>query len=200
MEVGSYRKKGEEPRRNKDGVKLFEPTSRQVLYDKVSKTWIPHRKRVYLIWFKYLQHCERDKTRNVDWTKYSGWGSRNEILESKFDEWWNSNWRDLFGVKTRGDTPKFPTQGKLSSYEPLRTGLLVYEYGLKYPKLTSVKLSQKILKRESQKRYVIYGFELPDVSGDDEFIYPYESINSKVSIFRKKTRQTMDNVCIGKFP
>ena len=44
------------------------------------------------------------------------------------------------------------------------------------------------------------GFELPDVSGDDEFIYPYESINSKISIFRKKTRQTMDNICQGKFP
>jgi len=51
--------------------------------------WIPHRKRVFLYWFKYLQQAELSPRHNVDWTKYDGWGGANAVLGMKFDNWWD---------------------------------------------------------------------------------------------------------------
>ena len=48
--------------------------------------WIPHLKRTYLYWFKFLQECERSAEHKVNWKKYKSWGSSNYILGVKFDE------------------------------------------------------------------------------------------------------------------
>ena len=48
--------------------------------------WIPHRKRVYLYWFKYLQQAELSPRHTVDWTQYDGWGGANAVLGMKFDD------------------------------------------------------------------------------------------------------------------
>ena len=74
--------------------------------------WIPYRKRVYLYWFKYLIEAERDTKLKVDWTKYKGWGGSNVILGSKFDEWWEDRWEDLFGLEKRTSKQKFPLSRK----------------------------------------------------------------------------------------
>ena len=80
----------------------FDPKSRWVKYDKESQLWIPSRKRIFLYWFKFLQHAERDSSRKVDWKKYEGWGGANYILGTKFDDFWEQNWKELFGVKNEG--------------------------------------------------------------------------------------------------
>ena len=92
------KKKNESLRRSKEGKVLFEPVSRYVMYDNKTKLWVNHRKRVYLIWFKFLQHCHRDKNFKVDWSKYQGWGGWNLLMDTDFDTWWNRNWVNLFGV------------------------------------------------------------------------------------------------------
>ena len=86
--------------RNKVGRKLFQPKShRQVQYHKESKLWIPHRKRLYLYWFKFLQIAEQDPKRKVNWKKYKGWGGANVVLGSRFRAWWLDRWVDLFSVE-----------------------------------------------------------------------------------------------------
>jgi len=74
--------------------------------------WIEARKRVYLYWFKFLQHAERSNDYTVDWKQYRGWGGANEILGSKFDDWWEAHWKELFGAKNEGDTAKFSVNNK----------------------------------------------------------------------------------------
>ena len=76
------------------------------------KLWIPHRKRTYLYWFKFLQLSEQDPNRNIDWSKYNGWGGANAVLGMKFDDWWKDHWVELFGIKNEGDEPKFPLTTK----------------------------------------------------------------------------------------
>ena len=89
--------------------------------------WIPHRKRVFLYWFKYLQQAELSPRHNVDWTKYDGWGGANAVLGMKFDNWWDDNWKELFGTKDRNGTPKFPISTKQPKTEGLRLSLLCWE-------------------------------------------------------------------------
>ena len=89
--------------------------------------WISHRKRVYLYWFKYLQHAELSPNHEVDWTQYSGWGGANAVLGMKFDEWWNDNWIELFGTKDRSATPKYPINTKQPKTEAIRLSMLCWE-------------------------------------------------------------------------
>jgi len=101
--------------------------------------WIPSRKRNYLYWFKFLQHAEQSSAHQVDWTKYPGWGGANEVLGSRFDEWWEPRWEKMFAFPTR--TPD-QTKGKflLSTNKPkteaIRMALLVYEYRNTKPDMT----------------------------------------------------------------
>ena len=115
--------------RNKVGRKLFQRTSqRQVQYHKESKLWIPHRKRVYLYWFKFLQIAEQDTKRKVNWKKYKGWGDAKYILGVKnFDVFWNDKWKELFGLKTIKDIQRFPISTSKPKIENIRTSWLVYQ-------------------------------------------------------------------------
>ena len=89
--------------------------------------WIPHRKRVYLYWFKYLQQAELSARHTVDWMQYDGWGGPNAVLGMKFDDWWNDNWKELFGTKDRRATPRYPISTKQPKTEALRLSLLCWE-------------------------------------------------------------------------
>ena len=194
------RRKNDSVRRSNEGKVLFEPVSRYVMYDNKTKLWISHRKRVYLIWFKFLQHCHRDKNFKVDWSKYQGWGGFNLLMDTDFDTWWNRNWVNLFGVKERGETPRFPTnpKTKISDYNSLRLYLLVYEYGLKYLKLDSYEISQKIQKRETFKRYPVPSFT--EGLGFDGGVIDKKVIQRRMSNYRKRGKEIMDHVCKGVFP
>ena len=98
-----------------------------IRYDKSQGLWIQHRKVVYLYWYKFLQHAERDDRYNVDWSKYESWGGRESVIKTKFDIWWKEYWRDLFGFhEGQPETAKFHTQATPRA-DDLRTTLLIYE-------------------------------------------------------------------------
>ena len=193
------RRKNDSVRRSNDGRVQFEPVSRQVMYDKDSGLWIPFRKRTYLLWFKFLQHCERHPDKTVDWSKYDGWGDSNYILGVSFDEFWKDNWVNLFSTKNRGDTPRYGLSNNHSKhYNGWRLFLLVYEYSIKYPDLANYEISQLIQKRESFKRYPIPSFTETvnfDTMGIDKRV-----IQRRMSEYRKRGNEIMDNVCQGQFP
>ncbi len=195
-----YRRKGDKVRQSEEGKVLFEPTSRQVMYDKNNKLWISHRKRVYILWFQYLQHCLRDKNFNVNMKMYKGWGNENYILGVKPDEFWKDNWVKLFGIKKRGDTPKFPTnpKTKISDFNLLRLCKLIYDYEKKYPQLSSYEISQKIQKRESFKRYPVPSFT--EGIGVDGGHIDKRTIQRRMSNYKKRCKEIMTNVCNGLFP
>ena len=195
--VEKYRRKNDPVRKNKEGRTLFEPVHRsQVL--KREGHWIPRRKRTYILWFKFLQYCERDKSRIVDWSKYDGWGSSNYILGVKPDDWWKDNWKELFGTKERGQNPKYDVSTQNIKFDGLRIPLLVYEYSLKFPDLPNYELSQKIQERESKKRYPIPSFT--EGLGVDGGVIDKRTVQRRMSNYIKRGNEIMDNVCLGKFP
>ena len=200
MDISRYRRKNQPHLKNKLGHNLYEPTSRQVLYDKKSKRWIPYRKRCFHLWFKFLQHCERDENRTVNWKKYRGWGGRDYILSVKFDEFWKDKYVELFSVKERGDKPKFTLSTPPNSYESWRVFLLVYEYTLKYPDKTGYEISRLIQKRESLKRFSVPSLTLSDAPSIDGTEINRTTISRTMSKWRKRGREIMDNVCEGQFP
>jgi len=200
MDVSRYRKKGTPQRTNKLGHKLYEPTSRQVLYNKKTKRWLPYRKRCYILWFKFLQHCERDESRTVNWNKYREWGGRKYILNVEFNQFWEEKSVDLFSVKNRGDKPKFNLSTPPNSYESWRVFLLVYEYTLKYPDKNGYEISRLIHNRESLKRFPIPSLTLSDRPSIDGTEINRTSISRTMSKWRKRGREIMDNVCEGQFP
>ena len=82
---------------------------------------------MYLYWFKYLQQTELSPRHKVDWTQYDGWGGANAVLGMKFDEWWNDNWKELFGTKDRYAKPRYPINTKQPKTEAIRLSLLCWE-------------------------------------------------------------------------
>ena len=102
-------------------LKRFDPKSRWVKYQ--DGLWIQSRKRVFLYWFRFLQIAEQEQNYTVDWSKYKGWGGSNFIVGSKFDEFWKSKWKELFGIKNEGDKPKFPLSTNQPKSESLRYSL-----------------------------------------------------------------------------
>jgi len=96
-------------------------------YRKDVHLWIPSRKVTYLYWFKFLQLAEHDPSRTVDWSKYQGWGGSKAVLGQKFDDWWQSHWMHLFGVKNEGDEPRFPLTTKRPKTDAMRYALRIYE-------------------------------------------------------------------------
>ena len=65
---------------------------------------------------------------NIDWSCYAGGGTKDELLNSKFDDWWEKHWKDLFGTETQSETPKFPLSTNRPKANGLRTALFVYQF------------------------------------------------------------------------
>lgn len=101
--------------------------SQYIKYEKSTQTWIQHRKVIYLYWYKFLQHAERDERFSVDWSVYRTWGGRDVVMNTRFDEWWKRYWRDNFGFsKDQGTRPRFFTD-KNPEIVAMRTCLRIYE-------------------------------------------------------------------------
>ena len=101
--------------------------SQYIKYDKNTQTWIQHRKVVYLYWYKFLQHAETDERFTVNWSLYESWGGRDVVMNTKFDEWWKTYWRENFGFrKDQGDRARFHTD-KNPEITAMRTCLQIYE-------------------------------------------------------------------------
>jgi len=94
--------------------------------------YIPHRKRGYLYWFKFLQEAERSDDFMVNWIKYRGWGGSNVVLGQKFDEWWEDHWKDFFEVDRLSYKPRFDPTVNLPAGSYVGLSILI-----PYPSLLS---------------------------------------------------------------
>jgi len=101
--------------------------SQYIKYDRPNRLWIQHRKVVYLYWFKFLQHAERDEKFSVRWDKYKTWGGRKVVMNTKFDDWWREYWKDLFSFAEGHPTDAPFHTKKKPEVIAMRTTLLVYE-------------------------------------------------------------------------
>ena len=101
--------------------------SQIIKYDKKNQTWIQHRKVVYLYWFKFLQHAERDPRFEVDWGKYRSWGGSNFVMAAKFDDWWKEYWLENFGFKKENEERSLFHTKKKPEIAAMRTALFIYE-------------------------------------------------------------------------
>ena len=180
--------------------------------------WIPHRKRVYLYWFKYLQEAERSDSFQVDWSKYEGWDGANSVLGQKFDDWWSDNWVDLFGTKDRSGSPRFAISTKQPKTEALRLSLLCWQrrdapvWGKRGNALSVAKQVYEYELGINGEKKARYGddeftaasmnpatFEAFDPEGQ-EYVYDPQRLQSIVSRYLKNARRYLTNVCDGKFP
>ena len=180
--------------------------------------WIPHRKRVFLYWFKYLQQAELSSSHKVDWTKYEGWGGANTILGMKFDNWWDANWKELFGTKDRSETPKFPISTKQPKTEALRLSLLCWErrdapfLGKRGNTLSIAKQVYEYelgISGEKKPRYTDENFDASFMNPDtftrrdkddgNEYIDP-QALQSIVGRYLRNARKYLTNVSNGQFP
>ena len=184
--------------------------------------WIPHRKRVYLYWFKYLQQAELSPRHTVDWMQYDGWGGANAVLGMKFDDWWNDNWKELFGTKDRSATPRYPISTKQPKTEALRLSLLCWErrdapvWGKRGNALSIAKqvyeyelgISGEKKPRHGEDEWTAFNLnpEPEDETGWDTQIMSNDELPHKqrlqsiVSRYLRNARKYLGNVCKGKFP
>jgi hypothetical protein len=116
-------------------------TSRWKRYDEKSGLWISSRKLIYVYWFRFLQLAEAHPDKKVDWSLYEDWGGKNVICDpdTKFDAWWKTNWKTLFGYKEGEEDKILYPLSKRPSGETIRPkahgiryALRVYELKHKY--------------------------------------------------------------------
>lgn len=174
-------------------AKQFRPNSRQVKYDKKTQLWIPNRKRVYLYWFRFLQLALSEMPNQVNMNAYSSWGTVDEILNTKFDEWWSKHWVDLFGYP-EGEQPKFSISTNRPKADAYRYALLVYT---NRHRGTNLEIAQWVYNREMNKR----GYGSPSL-GDFDAEEPdgRQVVQSRVGRYMRQAEKILSNVCQGIFP
>lgn len=184
--------------------------------------WIPHRKRTYLYWYKFLQEAERSSEFKVNWNKYRGWGGSNVVLGQKFDMWWEERWKDLFGIKDPNNKSvvKFPLSTNQPKTEAIRLRLLVWMHrdipadyvpralGIKqitYRKRggNHLAIARKIIATEKRKETYLAPLD-PDatwnVDGKEMLQNDDKIISSLIGRYKRDTRKTIEKVCEGSFP
>ena len=189
--------------------------------------WIPHLKRTYLYWFKFLQSAQKNDEFTVDWSKYNGWGGSNYIMGVKFDEFWEEKWKTLFGVMKQGDKPKFPlstpspknesirlcwltwkyrntpigkrtlTKNKTITLESTSDGTVLTERNIKR-RSNSLDIAEKILKVE--KRSATFNTIYTWDLSDDRNPNSEKDVMNLVNRYKLRTKKIMSNVCVGMFP
>ena len=182
----------------------FIPNSRWVKYDPSTKKWLQSRKRVYLYWYKFLQHAERNPEYKVRWNKYDGWGGANTVLGMKFDDWWREHWVTLFGIDNEGDTPKFSLSTKQIKTDAIRYALLVYENSHRE---TNWDIAQHLAKIERRGRgYYLDAFkeesDLISSTGkkDQHSAYMKKTAQREVGRYNRMSKRILTNVSVGIFP
>ena len=178
--------------------KQFQPNSLYVRYDKNSKLWIQVRKRNYLYWYKFLQICLRENYK-INKKKYVGW-DLDTILDTKFDDWWKSHWKKLFGIKQRSDTPLYSVSTSRIKTQSIRLSLLVHQY--KHVG-NNFDVSEKIQLVETAKRYPTH-FHFPrktEILNNKRYeFYNRDYISKQIGVLKGRFKKTITNVCNGTFP
>ena len=96
---------------------------------------------------------------DVQMSKYRGWGSKTEILNTKFDDFWKKNWVKLFGFKKHPKTkeritePKFELSREVKGQEmiAIRLSILVNEELSKENAGYALDVAEKLHKSEYKK-------------------------------------------------
>ena len=180
-----------------DQAKRFD----QSQWVRYSGMWFISQTR-YLYWFKFLQHAERSPDHQVDWKQYDGWGGANVVLGTKFDEWWEERWKELFATKVKGEQPKFPLATQRPKPDGIRYALLIYE---NQHRGSNWEIAVWVQKQEEKKRYGVQSFFFADdtrnerghleVGAEDKMI-----IQSRVGRYKQAANRYLNNVCEGQFP
>ena len=169
--------------------------------------WIQHKKRTYLYWFKFLQEAELSKTHSVDWIRYEEWGGKS-MMNVKFDVWWETHWKDLFGIKKIGPSqsvPRFQISTRQPKTTAIRLSLLVWQnrnVGLKIDKHSvrpnkagnALKIAAYINAHEKRKATDLSNFDLTDKN------LKFSEIQTHIGRYLRGAEKILGNVCIGKFP
>lgn len=137
--------------------------------------WIPYRKRNYVYWYNFLQHAERSSHHKVNWNKYKGWGGANYVLGTKFNDFWEEKWKELFGLKNKNDEQKYPFRIQPKT-DGIRLSLLCWEQRskLKDPnkKGQVIEIARKVyqyetgLSGEKRPRYYQGEFDVSQINPD----------------------------------
>lgn len=180
-------------------------TSRWVKYDAPSRLWIQSNKRIYFYWYSFLQLAEQDPTRKVNWKLYEGWGGADVVLNTKFDAWWNTHWKDLFGIPKEGDEPKFPLSTKKPKEQGLRLALLIYERRGLGDMWTIAKNIARYERRTRKRGLTVIPF-------GDAFYSEWKrkdpttrsvikrNAQSRTARYMHRAEELLDSVCEGVFP
>ena len=135
-------------------------------------------------------------------------------MGSKFDDWWNDHWKDLFSVPSKGSDlskVKFPLTTTQPKTEAIRISWLVWLHrntpadykprlsqvagGTYYPKRgsNSLAIARKIIATEKRNTY------LASLDPDDEFNENDDkAILGLVARYKRRAKKTNENVCQGK--
>lgn len=167
-------------------LRSFHPPSAYVRYR--DGMWIPSRKRVYLYWFKFLQEAERSGTRPVDWSRYAAWGGRDDVMNSKFDDWWGRNWKRCFGTSSREGSPLFSLSTQQPKADAFRVALLVYQH--RHLEQATL-MADAVVRIEKSK-----GRPAPSsMIGDDKQI-----VQSMTGRYLRRAQEIIRHVSTGSFP
>lgn len=167
--------------------KQFYPASAYVRYR--DGLWIQSRKRVYLYWFKFLQEAERSTTHTVDWSKYEAWGGRDAVMNSRFDDWWETHWKVCFGITERFGTPPYPLSTAQPKANAYRIALLVYQQR-KNVKLKYREIAARILEIENRK-----GTTPASLSSEEN-----QTMIRVVNRYIAAAHRYIRSACAGRFP
>lgn len=154
----------------------------------------------------------------------------NEVMGSKFDDWWGGHWKDLFSVESKGTDltkVKFPLSTKQPKTEAIRISWLVWmhrdtpadyvsrtsRYGgeTQYPKRGSnhLAIARKIIATEKRQTYLVpldpdatYTVGGDVVLGNLKVEQRNDDkiISSLIGRYKRRAKKTTENVCEGIFP
>ena len=151
--------------------------------------WIPYRKRNYVYWYNFLQHAERSSHHKVNWNKYKGWGGANYVLGTKFNDFWEEKWKELFGLKNKNDEQKYPFRIQPKT-DGIRLSLLCWEQRskLKDPnkKGQVIEIARKVyqyetgLSGEKRPRYYQGEFDVSQINPDSNNVRVYLSYSVSI--------------------
>ena len=175
-----------------DGQKI----SRYAKYNKSNKVWLKSRKICYLYWYLFLQLAELDKKRKVNWSKYKGWGGKEEILKNypkrNFNEWFEERGLKLFAVKKPTDKALFePTT--YPALDAIYFSYETYRLQLDNPKMTNEQIFKSLRKRKTQMVEGLDNLKIHSGEGNNKY--------DNLGIYKKRYASILlDNVCKGIFP
>ena len=174
-------------------------------YDKDSKLWIPDYYVLYAYWYRFLQIAV-EENRDIDWTRYEGWGGPEVIQNTKFRKWWLEHWKELFGVKTE------LLAGHSSPYVGVTKSSRRFHLSTNRPKRNGIKVALRVYENKHRgenweineylyKKYVEKkGIDMGSINAKAKTAWDTKEVNRTINRYMDSAQKHLDNVCLGKFP